>query len=44
MATFSQYALAAAAEALEDAAWMPEDDEGREATVGPGGYMRSVRC
>lgn len=33
MALFSQYALAAAAEALEDAAWRPEDDEGQAATV-----------
>ena len=33
MATFSQYALAATAEALSDAAWAPEDDEGRDVTV-----------
>lgn len=33
MATFAQYALAAATEALEDARWMPEDEDAREATV-----------
>ncbi|KAI9823527.1 MAG: Mitochondrial beta-keto-acyl synthase [Phylliscum demangeonii] len=32
MATFSQYALAATAEALVDAGWMPGDEEGKEAT------------
>ncbi|KAI9831619.1 MAG: Mitochondrial beta-keto-acyl synthase [Phylliscum demangeonii] len=32
MATFSQYALAATAEALADAGWMPGDEEGKEAT------------
>ena len=32
-ATFTQYAVAAAEEALEDAAWKPNNQQQREATV-----------
>lgn len=34
MAQFSQYAVAATDEALEDAGWKPASHEDREATVG----------
>lgn len=33
MGTFTQYAIAAARQALEDAEWKPEDDIGKERTV-----------
>lgn len=33
MARFTQFAMAATEEALEDAAWRPVSDEQREATV-----------
>jgi len=33
MATFAQYAMASAQEALTDAQWMPTEDEDLEATV-----------
>jgi 3-oxoacyl-(acyl-carrier-protein) synthase len=38
MAQFSQYAMAATEEALEDAAWKPTSHEQREATVGFSDY------
>ena len=33
MSTFMQYAMLAASEALDDAAWRPETDQQREMTV-----------
>jgi len=33
MATFAQYAMASAQEALEDAGWAPMSDDDLEATV-----------
>jgi hypothetical protein len=33
MATFTQYAIAAAQEALDDACWMPKTEEERQMTV-----------
>lgn len=33
MATFTQYAMAASHEALEDAGWTPQSEEDRQATV-----------
>lgn len=35
MALFSQYAIAAAEEALTDAGWTPSSEHERERTVGP---------
>lgn len=37
MGTFTQYAIAAARQALEDAEWKPEDDIGKERTVSSSG-------
>jgi len=34
MATFAQYAMVAAQEALEDAEWLPSKEEDLEMTVG----------
>lgn len=39
MARFAQYAMVAAAEALEDAGWAPTRDEELEATVCLDGHV-----
>lgn len=44
MAIFSQYAMAATEEALEDAGWKPSSEDDRESTVRHHAKQPEARC